>query len=210
MPHKMHHARAGFSLVEILAALGIVAILVTILYPVIGNVITRSKIVETQSNMRQIAQSIDLYVIDHKGVYLSVGLGRNEEDPTKARTPWVQEMWAYIYPDRQWPGWAPADLDGTLFHSPFVDDTNAGARSYGMNVILEINHADRRYQYLPNPAAVALLGDVMTSSEFRPPQVNPRNDGKVSIVYLTGNVELLLPEDVPATASDTFWNGGAL
>ncbi len=197
-PLTIKRPRSGFTLVELLVALAIVALLATILVPVIRSTVGQAGITQSQSNMRQIAQGINLYVIDHDEVFLSVG--KNGEPP------WVQVVWVYLYPDRRWPGWTPQDLDGTVFRSPFVDES-PGARSYGMNALLEDRHPERRYHFLPNPADIAILGDVATSSEFRLSQVNPRNAGQVNVVYLSGHVELLRPEDIPDRPTDLFWSG---
>lgn len=57
----------GFSLVELLTALSILAIMAALLVPVVGGMVQRSKQTSGQGIMRGIWQAVNLYVLEHDG-----------------------------------------------------------------------------------------------------------------------------------------------
>jgi len=63
---KGRRARA-FTLVELLVVIGIVAILIGILLPVMGRVRSQARTVSCQANIRSILQSLFIYAADNKG-----------------------------------------------------------------------------------------------------------------------------------------------
>ena len=69
MPRSLRHdiLRRGFSLIEILVALGILAILLAILLPTLSRARESARRVSCQSNIRQLAQAWMLYNVDSRG-----------------------------------------------------------------------------------------------------------------------------------------------
>lgn len=59
----------GFTLVELLVSIGIIAILIGILLPALGGVKVRSSEVKALNDLRQTGFTIQLYVDDSKGMY---------------------------------------------------------------------------------------------------------------------------------------------
>ena len=66
-------ARPGFTLVELLVVIGILAVLVGILYPVINGAMRRAQRVRTAADLQAIAVGLDTYKQDH-GSYPPVEL----------------------------------------------------------------------------------------------------------------------------------------
>jgi prepilin-type N-terminal cleavage/methylation domain-containing protein/prepilin-type processing-associated H-X9-DG protein len=59
--------RPGFTLVELLVVIGIIAVLIGILLPVLSGVRERSRSLKCQSNLKQVVSALMAYAADHKG-----------------------------------------------------------------------------------------------------------------------------------------------
>ena len=59
----------AFTLVELLVVIGIIAVLIGILLPVLGNATTRARTVACQANLRSINQALVMYTGENKGSY---------------------------------------------------------------------------------------------------------------------------------------------
>src|SRR5688572_6523786 len=81
-----HHAtrnRPGFTLVELLVVIGIIAILVGILLPTLGRAREAAGRTQCLSNMRSIFQMLKVYEVNYKGA-VPIGFGSVSADPNGA------------------------------------------------------------------------------------------------------------------------------
>ena len=64
---KLHSRRTGFTLVELLVVIGIIALLIAMLLPALARAREQAKTVQCLSNLRQLAVAAHLYAHAHKG-----------------------------------------------------------------------------------------------------------------------------------------------
>jgi prepilin-type N-terminal cleavage/methylation domain-containing protein/prepilin-type processing-associated H-X9-DG protein len=74
-PHtrRRPHSNRAFTLVELLVVIGIIAVLISILLPVIGRAREQARGVQCMSNLRQLGTAALLYTHDNKGILLPFG-----------------------------------------------------------------------------------------------------------------------------------------
>jgi prepilin-type processing-associated H-X9-DG protein/prepilin-type N-terminal cleavage/methylation domain-containing protein len=123
----------GFTLVELLVVIGIIAILIAILLPALNKARRQSMMVSCQSNLRQITQALIMYTGDHKDI-----LPFNHNARGVSATSYWYVWWSCIGGfDFCWPvatgmpavrmkitGYIPYDgnkFSGTVWNCPLID-----------------------------------------------------------------------------------------
>ncbi len=81
-----HRARSGFTLVELLVVIGIIAVLVALLLPALSAAREASRTTHCLSNLRQIGMTLSMYAIENKGL-----LPPQYPDSIRLLTPRVRE-----------------------------------------------------------------------------------------------------------------------
>ena len=86
------HVCNGFSLLELLVTIAVMAILTAIIIPVIGLVRNSARTTKSLSNLRQIASAMKMYSSDNNGLY---PIGYDKPD-SGFETYWYLEIASYL------------------------------------------------------------------------------------------------------------------
>ncbi len=81
-PSRQRTRNRGFTLVELLVVIGIIALLISMLLPSLKSAREAAVRVACASNMRQIGNAIAMYITDNKGTYPPEWFPSNPNDPT--------------------------------------------------------------------------------------------------------------------------------
>lgn len=108
--------RHGFTLVELLVVIGIIAVLVSILLPALNRARAQAVTVQCAANMKQLAMALQLYTLDFKG-YVPKPLFSIDPPETRSRY-WYDYIAKYTGVPKSWYDGAPVPY--MIDKRPFV------------------------------------------------------------------------------------------
>lgn len=160
-PSALRPARSprGFSLIELLVAMAIVAVLIGLLFPTIGALRQRGRVVHDLNNMRQLAIAHVAYMSDHDTSLIDAGLPHGA--PQDESVAWINTLSPYLdgstdviqSPLDQSPHWPGTD-GGRGVPLPGTDD-RFRRTSYGINNYLTQFAPDDPFRRLDSVRAPA-------------------------------------------------------
>lgn len=136
--HSCSPVGRGFTLIELLVVIGIIALLLSILIPVLSDARRSAQDVRCLSNLRQIGTSFHLYANAHKGMLPAP----NALYTSPIRyVPWQVALWQYVYNKKPLPNSALISgrheyLANTVFVCPSgkIDERTFDYRSMGYSM----------------------------------------------------------------------------
>lgn len=193
--------KKGFTLVELLASIGILSILAAAMAAGIGRGTERANAVKCTGNLRQWGIALQSYLQDSGGMIPRRGQGVQPVWVIDREEDWFNCLPPYLemppYSDLYKAGKAPKPGDRSVFVCPSARVTNTYTHfiTYGMNMYLSRwDQAERtRTVTLPSPSTLAFLADspggfASTVPSSRGYSVKARHLGCANVLFLDGHV----------------------
>jgi len=188
-----HPRERGFTLVELLTSIAIIAILGAILIAAVGSARQSAHGAAELSDVRQLAQATLLFAVENRSQ-----LFREDQ-------PWIEQMTPeYLL------------LDQDFFQSPFDERTTGERLSYGVNwnaVHLRLSQTDKpSYLYLFAPAISpegefeGTLDQDLYLLHTSPPPRGTANGGRaISVAFADGHAEAVPLEQFTSVSDNNNW-----
>jgi prepilin-type N-terminal cleavage/methylation domain-containing protein/prepilin-type processing-associated H-X9-DG protein len=158
-----HGARAGkrgFTLVELLVVIGIIAVLIGILMPVLGRAREQGRNARCLSNLRQIGAAMNLYSAENKGFIVPGSVQWFDPGPKAGRG---ESSWATLLVSLKYIT-ATSQLELSGAGTPPAEEVYQNEMSFGDSVFRCPSGADRK-------------GNVGSNSGLAVSKTDPENDG---------------------------------
>ncbi len=207
----------GFTIVELLTAIAIIAVLVAILIPVTNSVITNAGVSKNLANLRNLQAANMLYATNNDGLYVPVGTfdGTGAYKNHWHRNPdfapiYLEVSDVYAWPEELLsPKAALRDIHGNLMIERSYGYNYTGLGSYGVpdtSRNATLNQVFQPAQTLAFADALDWQIQINGADKYKGVEEvgNPNNNSaiayryndKAGVVYFDGHTELLSRDDV--------------
>jgi prepilin-type N-terminal cleavage/methylation domain-containing protein len=207
----------AFTLIELLVVLGVIAVLASLLFPVLGRAKTRARAAQCAGNLRQWGLAYRQYADDNHDYLPRRGQGVKPLNQIDRPEDWFNALPPYL----KLPSYQQLFTNGQRLAvsspSPFVCPAAADPGSnhflpYGMNMNLcpwgnSGQTEPTKYSQVVQPVSVVALADAPGPYSAAYPSKNPytpvaRHGGRVNILFLAGNVQSLAHDYVGCDTGD--------
>jgi len=170
--------RPGFTLMELLVVIAVIALLVAILVPVSLRALEAARRTRCAGNLRQIAQALHVYLGDHRGTFPDLEWNRQYEQ-CEILYPYLKDPTVYVCPSARqdgsggdnWPQYYATEIDG----KSFITDYKMNDSMYARNVCVAA---------FADPSRFVLACDLDWTPVLR-------HGGRGNFVFFDGHVEAL-------------------
>jgi prepilin-type N-terminal cleavage/methylation domain-containing protein/prepilin-type processing-associated H-X9-DG protein len=203
---------SGFTLVELLVVIVIIAILAALILPIGKRMMESSNASKCASNLRQLYTAANSWSVDNDGWMLpTFPSGRNLDN--RINYGWVTALFPYLSPGvNLWSasdvGKRPKGVLGCPSSKFLVPPVNTGwCSDYGKNgFVNEPNWGSTQLKIggMSNMSKVIFLGDAR-GREVNKSSMTNRHNGLANVIFYDGHVESLDSTKVPSDAGFQPW-----
>jgi len=208
--------RGGFTLVELLVVLAVIALLAALLLPALSKAKESARATQCLNQMRQLAIAVRLYVDENGDTF-----PRSEHSAfANGELPWERSVAPLLGSSTT----AWTNLLTGLYHCP--SDKRTTPWSYGLNVYYELGPDDdytgkpqtwRRLTQVPHPSATVLFAENNSSADHLMPEfwysqadavdlASTRHKGRANYTFADGHASLLLLNSIFNPPQLDLWN----
>ena len=208
--------RSGFTLVELLVVLAVIALLAALLLPTLSKAKESARTTQCLNQMRQLGLAVRLYVDENGDAF-----PRSEHSAfANGQLPWERSLAPLLGSSTT----AWTNLLTGLYHCPSEKRTTPW--SYGLNVYYELGPDDdytgkprtwRRLTQVPRPSAAILFAENNSSADHLMPEfwysqadavdlASTRHKGRANYTFADGHASLLLLKGVFNPPQLDLWN----
>lgn len=193
----------GFTLVEMLVALAIMAVLVALLFPALAGTTESGRRAKCLGNLRQIGAATFAFAADNNG-----------ELPSQSSPTWMSQIWSYACPGREEPKTMPSnkmppEFAGSIFCCPAAVKDDPRVRDYAFNYRIGDGDVDTRDRIvtLSRASQHALVADAISASVLNVSNLKARHgDNKANVLYVDGHAQTTeLTEEILQNYNGVFW-----
>jgi prepilin-type N-terminal cleavage/methylation domain-containing protein/prepilin-type processing-associated H-X9-DG protein len=197
---RLTQHRAGFTLIELLVAIGVIAILTTLLLPVVQGARATTRATICSANLRQFGQALSFYLEEEDGFIPRRGQGSRKVGCVDRMSDWfnclLDRATGTSYYELHEQGRPPKEGQSHIFVCPSAERTDwLHFMPYGMNIFLSpwIREKPHRLPEIPRPSTLVFMADSPDAYCATMPSAKgygllARHDGQANLVFLDSHV----------------------